>query len=149
VIEMAIRICLRIRTRYEPIKDASVVALVNSGFEADSPQILIPIKLANELGLYSRLMEARIESYGTVAGPVRMYVLPSSVEVWISEADVESPKVVCDTLISDTEVEVLISDYLAGELGIVAEDFRRGFWRLYSDPVDKRRCSYPPQRWVG
>jgi len=145
---MAIRIRVGIRTRYRPVREARVVALVNSGFEADTPQILIPVRLARELDLYSRIMEARIESYGTVAGPIRMYVLPSSVEVWVDEPDAESPRVVCDTLISDTEVEVLISDYLAGELGIVAEDFRYGYWRLRSDPVEKRRRSYEPQRWL-
>jgi hypothetical protein len=145
---MAIRVKVRLRTRQEPVSELSTVALVNSGFEADSPQILVPIRLAKELGLYGRLIEARVESYGTVAGPVRMYVLPSSVEVWIEEPDAESPRVVCDALISDTEVEALISDYLAGELGIIAEDFRRGFWRLNNDPGSRRRTSYPPQRWI-
>jgi len=145
---VAIRIMIKIRTRFEPIKEVRTIALVNSGFEADSPQILIPIKLAKELDLYSKIIEARIESYGTVAGPIRMYVIPSSVEVWIEEPDAVSPKVVCDTLISDTETEVLISDYLAGELGIIAEDFRYGYWRLRTDPIDKKRRSYPPQRWV-
>jgi len=145
---VAIRIRVGIRTRYEPIREVSVVALVNSGFEADTPQILIPVKLAKELDLYNRILEARIESYGTVAGPIRMYVLPASVEVWVDEEDLKSPpKVVCDVLISDTEFEVLISDYLAGELGIIAEDFKQGLWRLRNDPKEKLRQSYPPQRW--
>ena len=145
---MAVRVRLRIRSRLDPSREVSTVALVNSGFEADTPQILVPMKLAKELDLYSHLLEARIESYGTVAGPVRMYVLPSSTVVWIDEEDAESPRIVCDTLVSDTEVEVLISDYLAGELGIVVEDFRQGLWRLRSDPPSKLRRSYPPQRWV-
>ena len=59
---MAIRIRVGIRTRYEPVKEVSVVALVSSGFEADTPQILIPVKLAKELDLYGRILEARIES---------------------------------------------------------------------------------------
>ncbi len=145
---MALRIKIRIRNRYGPSKEVSTVALVNSGFEADTPQILIPMKLARELNLYNRLIEARIESYGTVAGPIRMYVIPSSVEVWIDESDIKPSKVICDALISDTETEVLISDYLAGELGIIAEDFRHGYWRLRSDPKNKIRTSYEPQRWI-
>ena len=93
--------------------------------------------------------EARIESFGTVGGPIRLYVLPSSIEVWVDEEDLASPKiVVADAVISDIEVEALISDYLAGELEIAVEDFRRGLWRLRSDPPGRLRRSYPPQRWV-
>ncbi|RLG86091.1 MAG: hypothetical protein DRO39_04035 [Thermoprotei archaeon] len=117
---MAIRIRLRVKSRHKPSRELTTVALVNSGFEADTPQILLPAKLARELNLYSRLGKARIESYGTVAGPIRMYVLPSS-------------------------VEVLISDYLAGELRIVAEDFRYGYWRLRTDPAEKRRQLPAPE----
>ncbi len=145
---MAIRVKLRIRSRLDESKELSAIALVNSGFEADTPQILLPLKLAKELDLYSHLLEARIESYTTVAGPIRMYVLPASVEVWIDEPDARSPRVVCDALISDTEYEVLISDYLAGELGIVVNDFRYGLWRLKSDSPNTVRRSYPPQRWL-
>ena len=55
-----------------------------------------------------------------------MYVLPQVLEVWVDEPDIQSDVIVTDAVISDLEVEVLISDYLAGELEIVAEDFRRG-----------------------
>ncbi|RLE77372.1 MAG: hypothetical protein DRJ56_02475 [Thermoprotei archaeon] len=67
--------------------------------------------------------------------------------MWIEEPDAESPHVVCDALISDVEREILISDYLAGELGIVAEDFRVGLWRLKSDPGERVRRSYEPMRF--
>lgn len=85
---MAIRIRVSVKTRREPVREVATVALVNSGFEADTPQILVPFKLAKELDIYGRLLEARVESYGTPAGPVRMYVLPSSLEVWVAELDV-------------------------------------------------------------
>lgn len=146
---LAVRVRLGIRSRYDPSKEISTSALVNSGFEANTPQILLPARLARDLGLYQHLLEARIEVYATVAGPARLYILPSSTSVWIDEQDVQSPLVVCDTLISDIEVEVLISDYLAGELGIVVEDFRHGLWRLRTDPPDKLRKSYPPQRYLA
>jgi len=129
-----VRVKLRIKSRLEAGVEVETVALVNSGFEADAPEIVIPMRLAERLNLRSRLLEARIEPYNTVAGPIRMYVLPSSIEVEVVEEDNRSPTVVCDAVISDTEVEVLISDYLAGALGIVVEDFRDGIWRLKSDP---------------
>mgnify|MGYP000462782041 CR=1 FL=1 len=141
---MAIRVKLRLKSRLGLRREMDVIALVNSGFEADSPQVLVPVGIAKELDLYTHLLEARIESYGTVAGPVRLYVLPSSVEAWIEESDVRTPRIVCDVLISDLEREVLISDYLAGELGIIAEDFRIGLWRLKNDPKGKVRKSYKP-----
>jgi hypothetical protein len=39
------------------------------------------MRLAERLNLRSRLLEARVEPYNTVAGPIRIYVLPSSIEV--------------------------------------------------------------------
>ncbi|MGB9630848.1 MAG: hypothetical protein ACPL09_02545 [Candidatus Methanodesulfokora sp.] len=33
-------------------KTVDVVALVNSGYEADSPQLMVPIQVARELGLW-------------------------------------------------------------------------------------------------
>lgn len=135
---------LGLKSRLGEGREARVVALVNSGFEVDTPQILVPVEVARELSLYAHLLEARIESYGTVAGPIRLYVLPSSAEAWVIEPDVESVHVVCDVLISDVEREVLISDYLAGELGIIAEDFKIGLWRLRGDPEGRVRESYKP-----
>ncbi len=145
---MAIRVRIGIKTRVEPLRETKVVALVNSGFETDTPQLVVPMKLATQLGLHHRLTEARIESYGTSAGPIRMYVLPQALEVWIDEADIRSRSVVTDAVISDLEIEVLISDYLAGELGIIAEDFRHGIWRLKEDPSNRMRKSYRAQRWI-
>jgi hypothetical protein len=40
------------------------------------------------LNLRSRLLEARVEPYNTVAGPIRMYVLPSSIEVEVVEEEI-------------------------------------------------------------
>ena len=141
---MAVRVKLRIKSRLEAGVEVETVALVNSGFEVDAPEIVIPIRLAEGLNLRSRLLEARVEPYNTVAGPIRMYVLPSSIEVEVVEEDNRSPSVVCDAVVSDMEVEVLISDYLAGALGIVVEDFRDGIWRLKSDPPTRQRGTYKP-----
>ena len=77
-----------------------------------------------------------------------MYVLLQVLEVWVDEPDIQSDVIVTDAVISDLEVEVLISDYLAGELEIVAEDFRRDIWRLRADPSNKLRESYQAQRWI-
>lgn len=82
-----------------------------------------------------------------MAGPTRLYVLPSSIYVSILEDDYETQPVLSDVVISDVEREALISDYLAGSLGIIVEDFRNGIWRISTDPSSKVRRSYKPQYW--
>jgi len=124
------------------------VVLVNSGFESDRPQILIPISLARRLDLWDRgLIEGSSQIFGTVAGPTRLYVLPSSLYVSIVEDGVETETVLSGAVISEVEREVLISDYLAGLLGIAVEDFREGLWHLRSDGNNRVRRSYKPQYW--
>ncbi|KUO79883.1 MAG: hypothetical protein AT718_01015 [Vulcanisaeta sp. JCHS_4] len=103
------------------------MALVNSGFESDRPQILIPISLARRLDLWGRvLIEGGSQIFGTVAGLTRLYVLPSSIYVSIVEDDAEMKPLSLNAIISETERETLISDYLASLLGIAVEDFREG-----------------------
>ena len=48
---MAVRVRLRIRARHGG-GEVETSALVNSGYEADSPQLLIPRPLAARLGLW-------------------------------------------------------------------------------------------------
>lgn len=55
--------------------------------------------------------------------------------------------VVADLVVSLIEDEVLISDKLAGELGIEVYDFAKGIWRLKSDPLNRRRLTEKPQLW--
>jgi hypothetical protein len=57
--------------------------------------------------------------------------------------DVEYPTnpVISDLVISTIEEEVLISDKLAGRLGIIVYDFADGIWRLNIDPETTRRRS--------
>ena len=48
---MALRVRLRLRVRgREGFVDAS--ALVNTGFETEAPQLLLPLRLASVLGLW-------------------------------------------------------------------------------------------------
>jgi hypothetical protein len=62
-----------------------------------------------------------------------MYLLADEVEVSVN-VEYATNTVVCDLVISTIEDEVLISDKLAGKLGVVAYDFAEGIWRLNTDP---------------
>jgi hypothetical protein len=53
---MAVRVRLRILRGDNVVE---TVALVNSGYEADSPQLMIPVHLAKVLGLWPPSSDAR------------------------------------------------------------------------------------------
>ena len=138
---MAVRVKLRIRSSGGEVATS---ALVNSGFEAETPQLLIPRSLAAKLGLWPPPPEAYLVEVGTAGGPVRNYMVPGAAEVYVEAGDRTVGPVRCDIMISSHEYEVLISDKLGGELGIVILDLR-GKWR-FSDE-DKIRETEPPQYW--
>lgn len=119
-------------------------ALVNSGFEAETPQLLIPRSLAVKLGLWPPPPQAYLIEVGTAGGPVRNYFIPRAVEVYVVTDDRMVGSVECDVMISNLEYEVLISDRLGSDLGIVILDLR-GKWR-FSDE-EKVRVTEPPQHW--
>ncbi|MCX8205305.1 MAG: hypothetical protein N3H31_06615 [Candidatus Nezhaarchaeota archaeon] len=141
---MAVRVRLRIRSLKGGGEVASS-ALVNSGFEAETPQLLVPRRLAMELGLWPPPEDAYLVEVGTAGGPVRNYLAPSAAEVYVEAAGRVVGPVKCDVMISHLECEVLISDRLGGELGVVILDLR-GKWRFFDEDVT--RVTEPPQYWL-
>ena len=76
---------------------------------------------------------------------MRNYLIPRAAEVYVEAEDRSVGPVSCDVMISSHEYEVLISDRLGGELGIVILDLR-GKWRFQDE--DRVRLSEPPQHWL-
>lgn len=143
---MAVRVKLRVKLGDAAFESA---ALINTGFETLRPQLLLPVKAAEKLGLWPSLpSEARVEIYDTAGGPTRVYVMPEVAEIAILVEDRESRKVLSDIVVSHTEVEILISDKLAGELRMVIEDPGEGIWRFKDDSSDKKRTSEAPNYWL-
>ncbi len=120
-------------------------ALVNSGFEAETPQLLIPRRLALELGLWPPPEDSYLLEVGTAGGPVRNYLAPKAAEVLVETGDRAVGPIQCDLMISNLEYEVLISDRLGGELGIVILDLR-GKWRFSDENIVRE--TEPPQHWL-
>ncbi len=144
---MAVRVRLRVKCAVTG-KEVDVIALVNSGFEALTPKLLIPIKVAEILGLWPSLpKEAFSKSVETAGGPASKYVVPKSLSVKVALEDRDTEEVPCDAMISSIEREVLISDKLAGELGIILEDIGEGVWRLKDDNPGVKRRSENRQLW--
>lgn len=123
---MAVRLKLRIRVNS---RVADVVALLNSGFEAPTPQLLIPVDTARVLGLWPP-EGAREVILETAGGPLRAWFYPRKALVKIVAEDVESREVLTDIIVSPIGDEALISDMLAEELEIAVESFGKGLWRF-------------------
>jgi len=143
---MAVRIKLLIKSRSSG-KELEVIALVNSGFETIKPQLLLPIGAAEKLDLWPKLPNNfKIREYMTPAGAVKLYIVEDELKVKpVVEYSVDP--VISDAVISSIEDEILISDKLAGALGIMVIDFAEGLWKLRTDPEDTVRRSYTKQRW--
>lgn len=62
----------------------------------------------------------------------------------IVEEDCTSKELITDVVISPMEREVLLSDYIIGELGIVILNAYTGIWRFNNDPLEKIRHSKRP-----
>jgi hypothetical protein len=144
---VAVRIKLKLKSRTTS-RELRVNALVNSGFETLRPQLLVPVRVAEYLGLWPIISrEYAVKDYMTAGGPVRMYLLVDEVEVSV-DVEYASNTVVSDLVISTIEDEVLISDKLAGRLGVVVYDFAEGIWRLNTDPENVRRRSVEKETWI-
>ena len=135
---MAVRLKIEIRSGD---KIAEEIALLNSGYEAPTPQLLIPISTARKLGLWPPTQEHREVEVDTAGGPLRVWYYARAAYVKIKTEDTESREVLVDVLVSPLADEPLISDLLADELEIAVESFGRGLWRFRRDPPGKLRSS--------
>jgi hypothetical protein len=118
------------------------IALVNTGFETDEPQLLIPYNLLLEKNIdISELGKPSLLEYDTPGGSVTMYVYPRACRVSIIEPDRSSREVIADLVVSLTEREVLMSDALIEELGVIIISPRKGLWKFTDDPSTTTRSS--------
>jgi hypothetical protein len=138
---LAVRLKLRISREG---KSVEVIALLNSGYEADTPQLMIPVWLAKELKLWPPPPESLERVFDTAGGPLRVWVVRRAAKVKVVASGAESKEVLVDLVISQLADEPLISDLLAGELEIAVEDFARGLWRFRWEPKDSLRPSEKP-----
>lgn len=110
MISLGVRVRIRVRLRDKAIY---TVALANSGFETDSPQLLVPRRLliASNIDLEPLGRPSEIE-YDTAGGPVVMHVYPYACTVAVAESDRSSSDVTSDLVVSPIEREAVMSDAL-------------------------------------
>jgi len=139
-----------VRVRLKIVRDDRVIetsALANSGYEAETPQLLIPIRLAELLELWPPKGDIEESEFETAGGPLRVWIASRACRVSIVVHDVESPEVEADIVISPLADEVLLSDKMISELQIALEDVGRGLWRFRWEPKERLRRSEPPKYW--
>ncbi|ACB40629.1 hypothetical protein [Pyrobaculum neutrophilum] len=133
---MALRVRIRLRAGRREVETS---ALVNTGFESSAPDVAVPVEVARRLGLWPP-KSARVVSADTGGGEVEMVYIEAGAEI-----EVEGRRASVNILVNPYIDEVLISDFLAGELGIVILDAKRGHWRFKDE--EALRSSVEPQRW--
>lgn len=127
---------------------AETVALANSGFETETPQLLVPYAFLSKINVdLPSLGRPLSVEYDTAGGSIAMSVYPRACRVSVVEEDKTTSEVETDLVVSPVEREALMSDALMEELGIVILSPKRGLWRLVDDPLEKVRNSYKPQYW--
>jgi len=142
---------VRVRIKVEVIntgKEVETNALVNTGFETEKPQLLIPLKMAEELGLWPPPHGTPMIEMETAGGPVKNYLISNAIQVYLITKDRIIGPVVCDAILSHIEEEVLINDKLGEELKITILRMGEGIWRFYDDPEGITRKSTSPQYWI-
>jgi len=129
---MGVRVRVRIRYGNSVV---DTVALVNTGYETDVPEILVPLTVAERLSLWPRLPENTVvESYRTASGIMRVYRVSGALVSLVVEG-VEKKTVSGYIVISEYVDETLISDQLASAFGIAIEDPAKGLWRLREEGI--------------
>ncbi len=77
---MGVRVRIEFRGR-----STETIPLVNTGFEGDVPEVLVPLHIAGRLGVWPRLPEgALIETYRSASGLMRVYRVAGA-RVWLVE----------------------------------------------------------------
>jgi len=132
---MVCRVKVRIRVG-QLVEETS--ALVNSGFESDAADIVIPIDLAKKLGLWPP-KGSDTALLDTGGGEVSSPYYRECADLILLLDDREPKEVRVNIIVNPYVDEVALSDYVASELGIILLDLKRGEWRLKDDPPDKVR----------
>lgn len=146
---MTVRVKVRIKS-LKGLRIGSVLetsSLLNTGYAGSSPEIIVPVKLAENLGIWPLPNEAIEAIYDTAGGPARFYMIKEAAIIQIVEEDCVSKELVVDIVVSPSEREVLLSDFVIGELGIVILNAYRGFWKFDKDELEKVRYSKRPEFW--
>ncbi len=110
------------------VNEVIACALANTGFEGLGPDILIPISIAQRLGLHLSGSDADVYAVRTASGVAPIYRFKEGVDVRVLVDDRDVPIVRLVPIVSESVDYVLLSDKALTELGIVIIDASNGVW---------------------
>lgn len=140
---MAVSVRIEINIKGKSVK---TVALVNSGYETDGNEIIIPAKLAEKFKLWPKLPEGtEVIPYETVSGVTKCYKIDEHSSIKVITPDKKTESVKSTVIISEEEKEVLISDHLGEDLNIEMLKLGKGIWRFSGEKI--MRESEKEVRW--
>jgi hypothetical protein len=117
------------------------VAVANAGYEIPEPEVTLPLKAAQKLGLWPNFPEgSRMEEYRTAGGVVKLLRTPPCISI-----ELKNRKSTCRAVLSHVENEIILSDKVCDELAIILEEPGRGRWRIRGERV--KRESEEPEYW--
>ncbi|MBI4617528.1 MAG: hypothetical protein HY720_28210 [Planctomycetes bacterium] len=120
-----------------------LVALANSGYGAENPQIAMPLPLASALGYWPTLPpEAQLRWYGSAGGQFQAWAIPGAVDVSVLTPDRVQGPVVAEVHINPQRPYSLMSSTLLTALRIVLLSPGEGVW-AFADELARPRQSEP------
>lgn len=141
---MAVRVRIRLKpVRRSKAQAVETVALANSGFESADPEVLLPVGVAERLGLWPPPAGARAERFESPAATFSMLTVRRALRVSVASA--RGPGPLCHAVISERETEVILNDRLLGQLKVALIDAGRGLYRVGRRGGISR--SEQPERW--
>ncbi len=148
-LNMPVRVKIRIKS-LKGLRISKAIesnALLNTGYTGSSPEIIIPVRLAEEMGLWPPPIDAVESTYDTAGGPASFYAIKDAITLQIIEDDAASKELTTDVAISPMEREALLSDVVIGELEVAIMNAHKGYWRFNFDPSDKTRYTKSVELW--
>ena len=130
-------------------REVTTSALANSGFETEEPEVVLPLRVAEKLGLYPKLPSGTVvEEYAGVGGfKVSTFRVPGVLKVYVVCEDRVKGPIRATAIITPGESEVILSDRVLDALGIILIRPGEGLWRFNDDPLDTIRRSEPREAW--
>jgi len=94
---VAVEVKLKIKS-LKTHREMVASALVNSDYEADTPQLLLPRRLTAELSPWPPPEDAQLVDFETAGGSIRVYLISNALEVSVEAGDRVAVPLKCDAV---------------------------------------------------
>lgn len=123
---MVVRVRVRLESLRKSGKKVEREVISTTGYESEKPKALIPLRVAEELGLFPELPpDRRVEEYLSASGKFSARKIPRAVRIKL-----EGRGVVAHAVLSEFEEEIPLNDATISALGVVIVDPKRGVWEF-------------------